>query len=68
MLKLHRSKASMKKRNKKGQSTVEYILLAAAVIAAVITFSSTFGDKLEDTYNQVTDDMTNMANRLSGSR
>ncbi len=70
MLKLHRSNTSNKKK-KKGQSTVEYILLAAAVIAMLVLFlgpSGPFSETLESTLNQTVTDMGEMGNRLSGSR
>ena len=56
---------------KKGQSTVEYILLAAAVIGALVVFlgpngvfSNTFGNTIEGATGQ----MTTMVNRLNSSR
>ncbi len=52
----------------KGQSTVEYIILVAAVIAALLIFRGTFQTAVEDTMTEGTNGMTNMAARLSGSR
>lgn len=52
----------------KGQSTVEYIILVAAVIAALLFFLPTFRTAVEDTMEEGTNGMTNMAARLSGSR
>jgi len=52
-------------KNKKGQSTVEYILLVTAVIAVIITITTgPFKTKLTDTINKTTDGMGIMADRL----
>lgn len=55
---------------KRGQSTVEYIILVAAVLAIIILFLGT-GGPFRKSYNTVlhtgTDGMTNLANRLSKS-
>ncbi len=52
-------------KNKKGQSTVEYILLVTAVIAVIITITTgPFKEKLTDTINKTTDGMGTMADRL----
>ena len=55
---------------KKAQSTVEYILLVTAVIAVVVVFttakgSGTFQGGLNQVFNQTTQQMLNVANRLS---
>ena len=55
---------------KKAQSTVEYILLVAAVIVIVVLFTTktgpgTFQGGLNQVFNQTTQDMLNVANRLS---
>jgi uncharacterized protein (UPF0333 family) len=59
-------------RNNKGQSTLEYIILVAGVIAIIILFvgnsSSPFRTALNNTYTQATNGMEDMANRLRGSR
>ena len=59
-------------RSKKGQSTVEYIILVAGVIAILIVFvgsdSSPFRQALNRTYNTATQGMEDMANRLAISR
>ncbi len=58
-------------KNKKGQSTLEYILLVAAVVAVLVTFlgpGGTFSTNLGNTLEKSTNDMLNMANRLSTSR
>ena len=56
---------------KKGQSTVEYIILVAAVIAALIVFLSPngpFKSAFGNTLATGTNGMTDMANRLQTSR
>ncbi len=69
MLKRNRTIKPVKK--KKGQSTVEYIILVAAIIAALIIFLRP-GGVFQTQYNQVLDgsanQMTVMANRLGNSR
>ena len=64
-------KNSMRKPRKKGQSTVEYIILVAAIIAALIVFLKP-GGIFQSAYNnalvQGTDGMEDMANRLRTSR
>ena len=58
-----------KPRKKKGQSTVEYIILVAAVIAGLIAFlPNTFKKAYNATLVSGTNGMEAMANRLSGSR
>ncbi|MDD3374208.1 MAG: class III signal peptide-containing protein [Candidatus Omnitrophica bacterium] len=58
-------------RNKKGQSTLEYILLVTAVIAVAIIFlnpaTGQLGNILGDTYNTVANEMNAAANTLSGA-
>ena len=60
----------------KGQSTVEYIVLVTAVIGVMIAFliiprndknQSTFQNQLANTMETMSGQMTNMANRLSGT-
>ncbi len=54
---------------RKGQSTVEYIILVAAVIAALLIFlPGTFRTAVTSTMTEGTNGMQNMAARLSGSR
>ena len=54
---------------KKGQSTVEYIILVAAVIGALIVFlPNTFQTAYNQTLTDGTTGMTDMAGRLSTSR
>ena len=56
----------------KGQSTVEYIVLAAAVIAAIIFFVVGANSPFRQAYNRTlisgTNGMEEMANRLATSR
>ena len=59
------------KRKKKGQSTVEYIILVAAVLAALIIFlrpGGVFQTAFNDTIATGTNGMQVMANRLATSR
>ena len=56
-------------KKKKGQSTVEYIILVAAIIGALIIFlPGTFRNAFNATLQSGTSGMQNMANRLAGSR
>ena len=58
-------------RKKKGQSTVEYIILVAAVIAALIVFlapNGPFKAAFNSTLATGTNGMDDMANRLATSR
>jgi competence protein ComGC len=56
-------------KKKKGQSTVEYIVLVAAVIGALLIFiPGTFQSAFNDTMKSGTEGMTNMALRLQASR
>lgn len=58
-------------KKKKGQSTVEYIILVTAVVAVIIFFvvnpGSPFRTKVNDTLGNATDAMSNMAGRLNGA-
>ena len=59
----------VKPRKKKGQSTIEYIILVAAVIAALLIFlPGPFRAAFTNTLEQGTNGMKEMANRLSTSR
>ena len=56
-------------KKRKGQSTVEYIILVAAIIGALIIFlPGTFINSYEAALNSGTSGMENMADRLSDSR
>ena len=58
-------------RSKKGQSTVEYLILVAGVIAILLVFvgnsGSPFRKALNSTYDSATNGMQNMAGRLANS-
>ena len=59
------------KRKNKGQSTVEYIILVAAILAALIVFLSpggVFQTAFDNTLSTGTNGMEDMANRLQNSR
>ena len=60
------------RRKKKGQSTLEYIILVTGVIAILIIFlnpkSGIFNTAFNKTLVSGTNGMTNMANRLAVSR
>ena len=69
MLRQHKGKQYKSKR--KGQSTVEYIVLVAAVVAALIVFlrpNGVFQNAFNNTISQGTNGMEDMSNRLSSSR
>jgi len=59
-------------KNKRGQSTVEYVLLVTAVVAVMIAFStgsnSSFKTQLNSALNSVASDMNTMASSLAGSQ
>ena len=61
----------MKHKKKKGQSTIEYLVLVTGVIAAMIVFLGVKGP-FQNAYNQTlhegTNGMVNMAQRLRLSR
>lgn len=58
-------------KNRKGQSTVEYIILVTAVIAVIIFFvvkkDSPFQTVLNETLTTTTQDMVNMAHKIDAS-
>ena len=57
------------RRKKRGQSTVEYIILVAAIIGALIIFlPGTFTTAYNATLRSGTNGMQNMADRLRLSR
>ena len=62
----------LKNRKKKGQSTLEYIILVTGVIAILIVFlnpqTGVFNTAFNETLQTGTNGMTNMASRLAGSR
>ena len=55
--------------NKKAQSTVEYLLLITAVLGVFIVLlvgqKSIFKERITNTFNIATNDMVDIANRLS---
>lgn len=59
-------------RRKKGQSTLEYIILVTGVIAILIVFlnptNGIFNQAFNNTLRTGTDGMANMAARLNASR
>lgn len=68
---LKRNKLMNGQKKKKGQSTVEYILLFATIIAALLYFlqpGGTFQTKYCETLASGTNGMVNMAGRLEASR
>ena len=60
---------SQQKRNKQGQSTVEYILLVTAVVFVMILFlvgnNAPFQKKLNGTLDQLSNGMGNVADRMT---
>lgn len=58
---------------RRGQSTVEYLVLVTAVIAVIFVFvaskkeDSPFQKKLTNTLTTMADQMTNVANRLGST-
>lgn len=55
-------------RKKKGQSTVEYIILVAAVLAAILVFvGGPFRTAVENTLQTGTNGMVDQAGRLGAS-
>lgn len=59
------------KRKRKGQSTIEYLVVLAGVVAVILIFLQPGGlyeRRITDTYSAGTDGMVNMANRLRDSR
>ncbi len=68
---LKRNMTNNLRKKKKGQSTVEYILLFATIIAALVVFlapGGAFQNQYDATLTSGTDGMVNMANRLAISR
>ena len=58
-------------KNKRGQSTLEYIILVTAVVAVLLVFlgpTGVFKGAFGNTLSTGTNGMTDMANRLSTSR
>lgn len=61
----------MLKKNKKGQSTLEYIILVTAVIAVILGLvfgnGSAFRTGMNDTYARMLNATNQMSNRLVGT-
>ena len=58
-------------KNKRGQTTLEYLILVTAVIAALLAFlgpTGVFRSVLGNALVDVSDGITNQANRIAGSR
>ena len=58
----------LKNKKRKGQSTLEYIVLVTAIIAVILVFlgpTGLFRSRLNQTLDTATNQMTNMAGRLS---
>ncbi|MFZ5800493.1 MAG: hypothetical protein ACOY3D_03825 [Candidatus Omnitrophota bacterium] len=54
------------KRSRKAQSTLEYVIVLAAVIAAIIVFATgTFSTRLENGLNSVANSMENVIERIT---
>ena len=65
---LRKKKVLCPQKKAKGQSTIEYIILVAAVIAAILVFAPGFKSAFQKTLNAGTNGMQNMADRLQMSR
>ena len=55
---------SSAKLDRKGQSTLEYLLVVTAVVAAALGFQGTFRGDLSTTWSDQSRQMVNWANRL----
>lgn len=67
---LRQYQAGCFKRKRKGQSTVEYIILVAGVIAALLIFlrpNGPFSVALNGTWAQTASKMNSMANRIANA-
>ena len=58
---------TMLAKKKKGQSTVEYIILFTAVIVVILLFRQTFQNRLGNTLGNASSSINVMANRLDGA-
>ncbi len=53
-------------RNEKGQSTLEYIIIVAVIVAAIIAFAATsLKPKIESSLNHVAEQMNTVVNRIT---
>jgi len=61
----------IKLKYKRGQSTVEYVLLVTAVVTVIIAFlvspQSSFQNQMNTTLNAVTQDIGNLGSQLTSS-
>ena len=56
-------------KNRRGQSTLEYIILVTAVVAALLVFlPGNFRTAFDTTLDSTTNSMVDMGNRIAGSR
>jgi len=65
-----RNKLTVPNKQKKGQSTVEYVILVAAVLTAILIFlapNGIFHTAVNDTLADGTGTMTNMSGRMIGT-
>ena len=53
------------KRLRKGQSTLEYVIILAAVVGAIIAVAAMFKPKLTGSYGTLTDKMQNKVNEVT---
>ena len=51
-------------RKLKGQSTLEYVIILAAIIGAIVVVANAFKPKLQSTYSDLTDKMQSKADTL----
>ncbi len=53
-------------RNEKGQSTLEYIIIVAVIVAAIISFATlTLQPKVKSSLEHVADQMNTVVNRIT---
>ncbi|MFY9401809.1 MAG: class III signal peptide-containing protein [Candidatus Omnitrophota bacterium] len=52
-------------RKKKGQSTLEYVIILAAVVGAIIAVGAALKPKLTGTYDTLGDKMQNKVNEVN---
>jgi len=53
------------KRSRRGQSTLEYVIILTAVIGAIILVANMLKPKLSSTYNNLTDKMSDKVDTVS---
>ena len=53
------------KRSRKGQSTLEYVIILAAIVGAIIAFSISFKSNLTSSYNELGNEATTKINDFS---